>query len=354
MTARPADGFLTGILEGFYGRPWSFETRLAYADILSQAGLNTCLYCPKADPYLRKQWQSDWPQAQWQQLLELSRVYRQRGIHWGVGLSPFALYLDYGPGQRQQLKRKVARLSQLEAPLLAILFDDMPGDLEALASRQAEIVTDVVSWLPGVRVLVCPTYYTFDPVLEKFFGNMPTDYWSQLGAGLPPGVDVFWTGNKVCSDAITREDIEGICSRLGRPVLLWDNYPVNDGAVRSNFLYLNKLSGRERLPGTLLSGHLCNPMNQGLLSLPALQGLVELYCTGSNDKPWINETIGDATWNQLQQDQHAFETLGLSGMGEERCHALARQYRALPGPAAQEVAQWLSGDFHFDPACLTD
>jgi len=354
VKARPVDGFLTGIVEGFYGRPWSFETRIAYAEFLSRAGLNTCLYCPKADPYLRKQWQSDWPKAQWQQLLELSRAYRQLGVFWGVGLSPFALYLDYGPGQRDQLQRKVARLSQLEAPLLAILFDDMPGDVGALASRQAEIVADVISWLPGVRVLVCPTYYAFDPVLEKFFGSMPTDYWSQLGRELPPGVDVFWTGNRVCSESITRADIEDICARLGRPVLLWDNYPVNDGAVRSNFLYLRKLSGRERLPARLLSGHLCNPMNQGLLSLPALTGLAELYATGSSDARWMREAIGAATWDQLQQDRQAFETLGLSGMGEERCNTLARQYRALPGEAAQEVAQWLSGDFHFDPACLTD
>lgn len=354
MTIKSADGFLTGILEGFYGRPWSFETRLAYAELLAQAGLNTCLYCPKADPYLRKQWQNDWPRSEWLALQTLSRAYRQRGIHWGVGLSPFALYLDYGPVQREQLKRKIGRLSQLDAPLLAILFDDMPGDSVALAGRQAEIVADVVSWLPGVRVLVCPTYYSFDPVLEKFFGRMPADYWRQLGADLPSDVDVFWTGNKVCSEAISRTDIERICARLQRPVLLWDNYPVNDGAVRSNFLYLDKLSAREQIPQTLLRGHLCNPMNQALLSLPALSGLANLYGLGSGDERWLQDAIGDATWHQLEQDRPAFENLGLSGMGEDRCQALARRYRALPGPAAQEVAQWLSGDFQFDPACLTD
>jgi hypothetical protein len=43
--------FLSGIIEGFYGRPWPFETRLAYADYLAQAGLNTCIYAPKADPF---------------------------------------------------------------------------------------------------------------------------------------------------------------------------------------------------------------------------------------------------------------------------------------------------------------
>ena len=48
--------FLSGVIEGFYGRPWALQTRLAYADYLLQAGLNTYIYCPKADPCLRKHW----------------------------------------------------------------------------------------------------------------------------------------------------------------------------------------------------------------------------------------------------------------------------------------------------------
>jgi hyaluronoglucosaminidase len=203
-------------------------------------------------------------------------------------------------------------------------------------------------------VLVCPTYYAFDPVLEKFFGRMPTDYWTRLGRDLPPAVDVFWTGNKVCSEAISRRDIERICAQLQRPVMLWDNYPVNDGGVRSNFLYLDKLARRELLPQTLLSGHLCNPMNQGLLSLPALAGLSDLYGASTGDEQWWQRVIGARTWKQLQLDRQDFSEQGLSGMGVERCRDLARCYQALPGPAAAEVAEWLLGEYRFDPACLTD
>lgn len=350
----PEKAFLTGILEGFYGRPWSFETRLAYADYLAQAGLNTCLYCPKSDPYLRKQWQCDWPDAHWRELRRLSAGYRDREIYWGVGLSPFALYRDYGPAQRELLRRKIDQLAELEAPLLAVLFDDMPGDLDALASRQAEIVADVVAWLPATRVLVCPTYYSFDPVLEKFFGSMPVDYWPCLGRELPSCVDIFWTGNQVCSETISLADIERIYDQLKRPLLLWDNYPVNDGALRSNFLYLDRLSGREVLPRELLTGHLCNSMNQGVLSLPALTGLADLYQCGGQDREWLVRAIGPRTWRQLQEDRQAFQELGRSGMGEGRCREIANRYSSLPGSAAQEIVGWLLGEYQFDPACLTD
>jgi hypothetical protein len=183
---------------------------------------------------------------------------------------------------------------------------------------------------------------------------MPTDYWPRLGSELPAGVDIFWTGNRVCSEEISRADIERICAQLGRPVLLWDNYPVNDGALRSNFLYLEQLSRRDNLPSPLLSGHLCNPMNQGLLSLPALAGLAQLYQPGSASADWVERAIGPDTWRQLQANRREFGEQGLSGMGEARCRELANRYAALPGAAAREVSGWLLGEYRFDPACLTD
>ncbi len=349
-----ADGFLCGVVEGFYGRPWSHQTRLDYVEYLSQLGLNTCLYCPKADPFLRKRWQEDWPAEAWHRLRELARTYREKGLLWGLGLSPFTLYAAYGRRQRQQLRAKLDRLAELGAPLLAILFDDMPGGLEDLAERQAEILCDVSNWSAGVRVLVCPTYYSFDPVLERHFGAMPPHYLSRLGAALPTGIDVFWTGNEVCSSAIAAADIHAVVEQLGRPVTLWDNYPVNDGAVRSNHLYCHPLAGRDPEMRPLLRGHLCNPMNQGVLSLPALAGLSALYRGEQPEEELVASALGRATWERLLQDRDRFSNEGLSGLGPAGCARLARRYEALPGAAAREVAGWLRGEYTFDPACLTD
>ena len=112
-----AKRFLSGVIEGFYGRPWCVDTRLAYADYLAQMGLNTYLYCPKADPWLRRRWQEAWPAQQWRQLVQLAERCRAAGIHWGVGLSPFELYRDYGAVQRGQLRAKLECIAQLRAPL---------------------------------------------------------------------------------------------------------------------------------------------------------------------------------------------------------------------------------------------
>jgi len=343
--------FLTGVIEGFYGRPWSFETRTAYADYLQLMGLDTYIYCPKSDPWLRKRWHEPWPDAEFAQLKALSSAYRCRSLRFGIGLSPFALYKNYGLKQRGLLERKVDELNALQAPVLAVLFDDMPGEIDGLASRQCEIVADISKWSSASRVLVCPTYYSYDPVLEKYFGQMPADYWSQLGRELSAGIDVLWTGNKVCSDSVSVKDIEDIQHQLGRAVVLWDNYPVNDGAIRSDFLYSEKLADRDPGLADLLKGHLCNPMNQGVISLLALQGLADLYGRGSIE---LRPIMGEQTFEQLLMDKDDFQQLGLSGLGTSRCRKLAGVYGAMPGTAAQEVAAWLRGEYTFDPACLTD
>jgi hypothetical protein len=344
--------FPLGVVEGFYGRPWSHESRLEYADYLVHLGMNSYLYCPKADPYLRKRWQEDWPEVSYRQMSELAETYTSRGLAWGVGLSPFALYENYDAEARQALKRKVEYLSSLHMPTLAILFDDMPGSMASLAARQAEIISDVFSWSSANRILVCPTYYSFDPVLGKYFGEMPSRYWQDLGENLPASVDIFWTGNKVCSDQITTQDIDAINKTLGRKVTLWDNYPVNDGAVRSNFLYTSELSGRDEGLAERVCGHYCNPMNQAHLSLMALRGLAALHGASYSDD--LARLYGEETWRQLKLDREEFENQGISGLGSDRCRELAEIYRRLPGPAAREVAGWLQGEYTFDPDCLTD
>ena len=309
-TAAP---FLTGVVEGYYGKAWDHATRLQIVSLLGKLGLSSFLYCPKADHYLRRSWQSQWPEREWRRLQQLSAHAGAAGVAFGVGLSPYALYNAYGSAERSALKGKLDRLNSLGAPLLALLFDDMPGDIDDLASRQADIVADLVHWTDSERVLVCPTYYSDDPVLEKHFGRRPARYWEQLGSQLPQEVDLFWTGPEVCSRTITARDLEPVTRQLQRPLVLWDNYPVNDGAVRSRHLYLEPLPGRDPAIRDHLAGHLCNPMNQAWLSLPALCGLAALYGSVPAEG-WLAGVLGHRTLALIRRDAQRFLDAAHDGM----------------------------------------
>jgi hypothetical protein len=343
-------GFHCGVIEGFYGRQWDWSTRRHYAELLSSTGLNAYVYCPKGDPYLRKRWQDSWPVDEQRELAQLARVYRDEGLSWGVGLSPYALYRDYSNTARRRLRDKVLRLDDLGGNLLALLFDDMPGDVADLASRQAEIVRDVLEWTCAESLIVCPTYYSHDPVLEQYFGARPERYWEQLGEELPGEIQVFWTGNQVCSEGVTAADIDPIANLLGRRPVLWDNYPVNDGARASRFLHLKPLP--HRAPGLqdALSGHLCNPMNQGLLSRYPLLGLARLYGTAKSTPA---DYFAPDFIARLETDAPLFEELGLDGIDLKEQQKLIAAYAKFSDPAAAEVVEWLKGGYAFDPACLT-
>ena len=58
---KPSPVNLIGMIEGFYGNPWSHSVRLKFPAVLAELGLNAYLYCPKSDPYLRRRWKEDWP-----------------------------------------------------------------------------------------------------------------------------------------------------------------------------------------------------------------------------------------------------------------------------------------------------
>lgn len=345
-----SESFPRGVIEGFYGREWSWDTRRRYADYLGDLGMDSYLYCPKGDAHLRKQWRQPWPAAVEAELTALAVHYRERGLNWGVGLSPFALYADYSPDSRRALKQRIEGIDRLDGNILALLFDDMPGDLVDLAARQAEIVADVQAWTRAERLFVCPTYYSFDPVLEQFFGTMPEHYWADLGSSINPGVGLFWTGNRVCAEEVSSRDLSSITAHLGRKPVLWDNYPVNDGAKASKFLHLAPLPGRaDDLPAAL-SGHFCNPMNQAELSRYPLGGLAALYDV---EAPQLEVLYGVELAEKLARDQDLFQNVGLDGMSESQRQHLATEYAALGCGAALEAAAWLRGEYAFDPACLT-
>ena len=47
---------MRGIIEGFYGEPWSWAEREAVCSELAAAGMDTYVYAPKDDPLHRSRW----------------------------------------------------------------------------------------------------------------------------------------------------------------------------------------------------------------------------------------------------------------------------------------------------------
>jgi hypothetical protein len=352
-----------GVIEGFFGRTWTFQERLDYAEFLRANDYHFFIYAPKADKYLRKSWQQEWPDDTASQLQNLIHYYQQAGLDFGIGLSPFEIYKNYDTEARHYLLNKVERLNRLGVDILCLLFDDMRGDLPDLALTQVRICEDVLPHTRAKRLIMCPTYYTFDKVLERLFGKMPQNYFQDLGDNLPAGIDIFWTGPTVCSQEYPESHMREAIEALGRKPFLWDNYPVNDGADISQFLFLKSFENRPASLAELTTGHAVNPMNQPWLSRIPLYSLPRSYAYSADYDPEdvlheaLSQLCGQGLAKQIISDIDILQAHGLDKMKPELRQRLVRQYSRFDNPVdsqyAKEIIAWLNNEYAFDPACLT-
>lgn len=249
-----------GVIEGFYGRPWTHEQRLALIPFLAERGMNSFMYGPKDDPLLRRDWRlpydGEWL-ARLSELVDRCRAYGMR-FTWCVSPGLSMRYSD--DADLDALSTKIASVAGLGVVSFGLLLDDIPGDLQHaadqvafdhLADAHAHVVRRVDERLPaGAHLVVCPTVYR---------GTGAEDYLVRLAAGIDPRIDLFWTGREVCSPVLDLADAAAFTRATLRPPLYWDNYPVNDVAMTYE-LHIGPYRGRDQLLWRSAVGIVANGM----------------------------------------------------------------------------------------------
>jgi hyaluronoglucosaminidase len=253
-----------GVVEGFYGTPWTRDARLEVIAFLARRGMNSYAYAPKDDARHRAQWRLPYAREELDAFAELAAHSAQHGVRFGFSIAP-GLDIDYdSPADRSTLLGKLEPLRDAGVDWFLLLFDDIPLQ-PGLALRQGALV----SWLHGelgTDLTTCPTEYV---------GTHPSPYLAQLDAALPADVDVMWTGPTVCSPQLRAVDARGWARAFGkRRIVVWDNYPVND-ALMTDSLHLGPYRGREPELADVVGGVLCNPMTQARASQVPLATAME-------------------------------------------------------------------------------
>src|SRR5213083_1608363 len=106
----PDGNFLAGVIEGFYGQPWSQGERFELFDWMASWGLNTYLYAPKDDLKHRAIWREPYALSEAEKLGELIQACRQRNIRFIYAISPG---LDIRYNDEAELDRLRKRFEQM-------------------------------------------------------------------------------------------------------------------------------------------------------------------------------------------------------------------------------------------------
>jgi hypothetical protein len=270
-------GAVRGIVEGFYGPPWSWDDRVELGRFAAARGMTHYVYAPKDDPAHRQHWRELYGP---EELAGFEALIADSGLVLGFGISP-GLDIDaYSYDDRKALQVKVDQVVDLGAGLVMLAFDDIPFD-PAGGPKHAALARDLAEHLEGrASVILIPTEYV---------GMSRTRYLDDLVRLLPSEIPIGWTGPAVVNDAITAADARARAESLGgRAPLLWDNYPVND-ATMGDRLHLGPLWGREPELLDACSGYLANPMVQPRSSALPLASIAAWLRGEDPLEAWIEE-----------------------------------------------------------------
>ncbi|CAH2059617.1 unnamed protein product, partial [Iphiclides podalirius] len=254
--------FICGVVEGFYGRPWTTEQRKDLFHKLKKWGMDMYVYAPKDDYKHRAYWRELYTVEEAEHLSSLISAAKSQGITFCYALSP-GLDITYSSQKEiTTLKRKLEQVSQFGCTCFALLFDDIEPEMseadkqifQSFAHAQVSVTNEIHQHLGCPRFLLCPTQYCSTRAVPTVNSS---EYLITLGTKLSQQIDIMWTGPKVISKTLTTECIEEITQVLRRPPVIWDNLHANDYDQKR--IFLGPYCGRSPELIPLLRGVLTNP-----------------------------------------------------------------------------------------------
>lgn len=274
-----------GVVEGFYGTPWSHQVRMSLIDFYGKFKMNTYLYGPKDDPFHScPNWRLPYPEKEAQNIKELVEACKRNRVDFVWAIHP-GQDIKWNEEDYQNLVNKFNWMYDLGVRDFAIFFDDISGE-GTNPVKQTELLNRLTDEFVKVKgdvspLTVCPTDYS------KLWANpTPQGSLAIYGNTLNPDIKIFWTGDVVCSD-LTPETMEWINSRIKRPAYYWWNYPVQD-YVR-NFILQGPAYGLDTsLTKDDVCGVISNPMEHGEASKLALYGVADYAWNIANYNPIDN------------------------------------------------------------------
>ena len=276
------DFAIRGVVEGFYGTPWSHEQRLRGIEYFGDYNMNSFFLAPKDIPWQRFNWRSPFDSNFLSSTKELIGQGRKNAIDIVVCVSP-GLSVKYSDEKDvDAVVNRYKQLFDLGARHFGLLWDDIAWELAheediaayvSTAAAHADFTNRVWAKLVALDsnnvLTMCPMHYSGR-------GNEP--YVQEVGRNLHPRVNMMWTGRSIISEYLDIADAVIFERNALRQALYWDNFPVNDGGLQKN-LYIGPVRGREVGLEKYSAGLVSNPMLQFEMSqLPLF-------------------TIGDYLWN---------------------------------------------------------
>ena len=289
-----------GIIEGYYGVPYSADVTKDLFRFMARYKMNTYMYGAKSDPYHSRYWGDPYPTTitEDQQRIgyltqdmmrDITKVAHETKVNFIWAIHPGKAFANAeDPQVLDKIMTKFASMHQLGVRQFGVFVDDVgvpsdPSIMKLCADNLTELQNRIdKSWnQAGTNDAdtVKPLHYVPQLYAHGWVSQDRAREFYESLSSTPEKVSIYITGRDVWS-VPNNDDLALVSSWLGRDLSWWWNYPCNDQDptklfvmdTYSNFrdeTHINNLSRIEkRLAG--LNTLIINPMQQGELSKVAL------------------------------------------------------------------------------------
>jgi hyaluronoglucosaminidase len=256
-----------GIIEGYYGPPWTFDERMEMLEFMAKKRLNTYMYGPKSDPWHREKWSDPYPDEWIRSFKRLNEAAKHHHIDMYYTISPGYIKegdyaFDYTNDRDfERLFKKMDQMREAGFTHFGLLMDDIDFNLndknKAIFKRPGIAHAYICNRLhdhlmdqnDAMDFVMCPTEY-------HEIGATP--YRTDLKEHLHPDIAVFFTGDNVCAETIKKEDLTKTREAFDKRLYIWDNFPVSD-FTHGKREFLAPVANRHHRMGDHVDAYMINP-----------------------------------------------------------------------------------------------
>ena len=321
-----------GIIEGYYGVPYSAEVTKDLFRFMARYKMNTYMYGAKSDPYHSRYWGDPYPTTitedqqrigylNQDMMRDITKVASETKVNFIWAIHPGKAFANAeDPQVLDKIMAKFESMHELGVRQFGVFVDDVgvpsdPAIMKLCADNLNELQQRIDDkWNKkgaAATNTVKPLHYVPQLYAHGWVSQERAREFFESLSGTTSKINIYITGRDVWS-VPNNVDLATVKSWLGRDVSWWWNYPCNDQDptklfvmdTYSNFrdeTHIDNLSRLEkRLTG--LGTLIINPMQQGELSKIALFSVADYSW---NNAGFDNYSSWDAAIPAVVGKQHA-------------------------------------------------
>ena len=309
-----------GLVEGYYGYPYTISVKKDLMRFMMRYKMNTYLYGAKSDPYHSSKWTEAYPTSitaeqeknGWltqKMLREITAQSAATKVNFIWAIHPGNNFIWSGTVVSDILS-KFDKMYKLGVRQFAIFVDDvgLPGadqyqlNADNLTAVQRGLEKKYNKSGVAPADTVRPVHFVPQIYALGWVGADARAGFYKALATTPKNVTIYTTGWGVWSIP-NSGDLNEVRQYLGRDVAWWWNYPCNDNSdgqiytkdMYANFFEMPQVDSNGTVPSTLTGGIgiVSNPMQEGEMSKVALFSVADYawHTAGFNNQSSYNAAV---------------------------------------------------------------